>query len=216
MLTEAKLYPSQKTNAVVIIGRFQPPTKGHYKIIDLAKKYARTHKELLLCPSPILVIIDGEKSSKDKKINPLSVDERRYFIQNSGKANGVIILDAKNAVDAFNQVRKAGYEPKVIGAGSDRIDGYLKILDEMFKDEFDKKIKHFTLDGLEEREEKDIDGTLKASGKIALTKVSGSLARRAAELNYFDEFVDITGLSKNIPAAKKMFKLVRYAVGAQE
>jgi len=207
--------PAQDKRAVVIIGRFQPPTIGHYKLINEAKKFIRENKDLSLFSKPIVVIVNGEKTSKDKKQNPLTVDERIYFMENSGRANGVIFLSANNALNAFNEVRKAGYEPTVIGAGSDRATGYLSILDSKFLDKNGNKQKHYVLGGIDTRKElkpsKDsIDGLDK---NVQVSKVSGSLARKAAELDYFEEFVEITGLNKNIPAAKKLFKILKDRIG---
>ena len=213
-----KLEPAQSKRAVVIVGRFQPPTIGHYLLINQAKKYIRENNHLDLFTKPIVVVVDGTVSGQDKKKNPLSAEDRIYFMQHSGKANGVIFLVAKNAFDAFNQVRKAGYEPIVVGAGSDRVDGYLDMLNDKFVDNSGKKQKHYQLSGVESRNE------LKASkesldrikdGQVNVSKVSGSLARRAVELDYFDEFVSITGLDKNIPAAKKMFRQIKKAFGEQ-
>ena len=65
-------------------------------------------------------------------------------------------------------------------------------------------------------DEKVISATSKNLEKVETIKVStvsGSLARRAVELDYFDEFVKITGLDKNIPAAKKMFKQIKQRIG---
>ena len=210
--------PAQSQRAVVIVGRFQPPTIGHYKIINLAKKYIRENSALELFTKPIVVIVDGKKSGKNKKENPLTVDERIYYMKNSGRANGVMFLSASNAFEAFNEVRKAGYEPIVVGAGSDRIKGYMSMLDDKFLDGKDKKQKHYELPGLETRHE--MKGTEEAiskiDGHVSISNVSGSLARRAAELDYFDEFVTITGLDKNIPAAKKLFKQIKKQIGEEQ
>ena len=206
----------QTKNAVVIVGRFQPPTIGHYKVIDKAKKYIRENKHLNLFTKPILVIVNGEKSSKDKMTNPLSVEDRVYFMENSGRANGVVFLNAHNAFAAFNEVRKAGYEPIVVAAGSDRVEGYIKLLDDKFLDKNGKKQKHFKIGELTRHELPANEKSLKKihdENSVDAGEVSGSLARRAVELDYFEEFVKITGLEKNIPAAKKMFKQIKAQIG---
>lgn len=213
-----KLEPAKSKRAVVIVGRFQPPTIGHYMLVNRAKKYIRENNHLDLFTKPIVVVVEGAISSQDKKKNPLSAKDRIYYMENSGKANGVIFLTGKNAFDAFNEVRKAGYEPIVVGAGSDRVAGYLDMLNDRFLDGNDKKQKHYALPGIEQRNE--LKSSKESLEKIKdavvdVSKVSGSLARRAAELDYFDEFVSITGLEKNIPAAKKMFKQIKKAFGEQ-
>jgi len=208
------LADAQEKRAVVIVGRFQPPTIGHYKIINLAKKYIRENSDLSLFTKPVVVIINGKKTSLDKETNPLTVDERIFYMSNSGRANGVVFLSASNAFEAFNEVRKAGYEPIVIGSGSDRAKGYLSMLDDKFLDRNGKKQKHYILPGLETRHQ--ISGTeenLDKLGTPEISKVSSSLARRAVELDYFDEFQAITGLDKNPAAAKKMFKQIKQRIG---
>ena len=207
------LRPAQNDRAVVIIGRFQPPTIGHYKIINLAKKFIRENKDLSLFTKPVIVIIDGKKSSKNKKENPLTVDEREYYMKHSGRANGVLFLSAANAYDGFNAVREAGFEPIVVGAGSDRAKGYIDLLDDKFVDRNGKKQKHYELPGLATRHQ--VNDPHKITSEPDVSKVSGSLARHAAALGYFDEFVTITGLEKNIPAAKKLFKQIKSQIGEQ-
>jgi nicotinamide mononucleotide adenylyltransferase len=207
------LEKAKDKKAIVIVGRFQPPTAGHFKLINEARKQIRENKSLDLYAKPIMVIINGEKTSKDKLVNPLTVEERKFFIENSGKAHGVDILHAKNAFDAFNQVRKHGYEPYMIGAGSDRLQGYLDLLDSKFTNNKGKQQKHIPLPNIKSRHElddtKDSLEKIKSEGVVKIDQVSGSLARRAAELGYFEEFVKITGFEKNIPAAKKMFRLIK-------
>lgn len=212
-----KLEPAKARRAVVIVGRFQPPTIGHYRIINLAKKFIRENKHLELFTKPVVVIVDGKKSSLNKRENPLSVDERIYFMQHSTLANGVEFLSASSAFDAFNEARKAGFEPIVIGAGSDRVQGYLDLLDERFVDAKGKKQTHYSLHGLDSRKElkpnEESLSKIKDETNPQISQVSGSLARTAAELGYFEEFVKLTGLEKNIPAAKKMFNAIKKQIG---
>ena len=219
--------PPGSKRVAVAIGRFNPPTRGHYKLIDTVKKFIREHKELNLLASPVIVVIGGGKSDQDKQRNPLSVDERIYYMQNSGNANGVTFRSAKNAFEAFTELRKAGLEPVAIAAGSDRAADYLRILDQYFKDAQDKPIKHHKIDlpraegavkGGEDKE-RQMDATLAAlkdGDGVGVEQVSGSLARRAAELDYFDEFVKIVGLEKNPAVAKSLYKKVRAAIGSAE
>jgi hypothetical protein len=180
-----KLHSAQSKRAVVIVGRFNPPTIGHYKVINRAKKFIRERKDLNLFTRPIVVLISGKKTSKDKKKNPMSAADREYYMRHSGRANGVIFLNATNAYDAFNEVRKHGFEPIVIGAGSDRANGYLDLLDKKFLDVNGKKQKHYSLTGLDRKElpatEKSLDNI--GDAKINDAEVSASLARKAVELD---------------------------------
>lgn len=47
----------------VFIGRFQPPHRGHRAIIEMMIEDTKYH--------PIVLLIDGKKSSQDKERNPL-------------------------------------------------------------------------------------------------------------------------------------------------
>lgn len=126
----------------VIIGRFNPPTSGHYMVIDQVKKFIRSNRDAGLEASPVVIIIGGSKSDADKKRNPLSVDERQTFMAASGNANGVTFFSAVNAFAALALLREKGLEPVAVAAGSDRIDDYIKILDKHFLTPAGEPIKH--------------------------------------------------------------------------
>lgn len=212
----------QKKRAAVMVGRLNPPTAGHYKVLDAMKNFIRTSKDLNLA-APVLVIVNGEKTSQDKSKNPLTAEERVKFIEASGKANGVIVLTAPSGFAAFEEVRKAGYEPIAVAAGSDRADGYLDMLDKYFTDSNGGKIKHVKVAGLERADEeqpKNNSGamnkaleSLKKGEELDVAEVSGSMARRAVELGYQEEFAKIVGLEHKPKLAALMFKKVQASLG---
>lgn len=214
----------QKMRAAVSVGRFQPPTAGHYEVIDKMKAFIRENKDLNL-HVPVVVIVDGEKTGKDKSKNPLTSEERVKFMQASGRTNGVQILVAPSGFAAFEEVRKAGYEPIAIAAGSDRADSYLDMLDKYFVNADGTQVKHIKVGGLQ-REGMDEDGKknnstamekalseLKEGGKLDVAEVSGSMARRAVELGYADEFAQIVGLEKKPTLAQLMFNKIKASMG---
>lgn len=209
----------QQKRAVVIIGRFSPPTLGHYKVIDTAKIFIRRHQDLNLS-SVILVIINGEKTGEDKDKNPLSPEDRLKFIKASGRANGVILFVANSAFDAFTLVRKNGYEPIAIAAGSDRGTKYIEILNQYFTSPDGSKIKHYLVPGLEREipptKDKTIMGnalaSIKKGHKLDIAEVSGSLARYAVQLGYEPEFAKIVGLEDKPKLAKIMFNKIKQYV----
>jgi len=217
----------QKVKAAVLIGRLNPPTVGHYKGINLMKAFIRENPDLELSATPVVVIVEGEKTSLDKKKNPLTGEERVKFIAGSGKANGVKFLIANSGFGAFEAVRKAGFEPIAIAAGSDRIDSYMKILNKYFKARDGSDIKHVKIPGLD-REGQD-GGTKEKTGamKAALEKfhggddlhdseVSGSMARRAVALGYKEEFAKIVGLEHKPKLAQLMFNKIKASMGNEE
>jgi|SRR5579859_486893 len=218
------LAPVGSKRVAVVIGRFNPPTKGHYAVFGAVKKFIREHPELKLEAGPAVVIIGGGKSDDDKKKNPLSVAERMVFMKASGKANGVTFFTAPDAFAAFSMLRDKGYEPIVVAAGPERLPGYKQILDKYFKTNDGKSIVHHSLalsrdeDSVEtKKKEKNaaVDSTLtglKDDGAVKLDKVSASLARRAVELGYEPEFAKIVGLEHNPKLAKKMFDKIKAAL----
>jgi hypothetical protein len=219
----------QKKRVAFSIGRFSIPTVGHYKVFDKMKEFIRKNPNLNLESTLIVVIIDGEKSGQDKKTNPLTVDERIKFMESSGKANNIKFLTAKNAFLALGVIRENGYEPIAVGAGSDRAADYIRLLDKHFKSHDDTKIKHYVVPGLtrdsnavaskksekEQELNKSIEN-LHNSGDIDDDEVSGSLARHAATLGYFEEFMTIVGLEKKPKLAKMLYDKVRKSMGVED
>lgn len=198
----------QSKKAVVMIGRMNPPTLGHYKVIDSMKAFIRKNPEYSL--KPIVVIINGAKTSEDTSKNPLNPEDRIKFMQASGKANGVTFIVAENAFAGFEAVRKLGYEPMAIAAGSDRAQKYKQMLDKYFTND-GETIEHVVLSGLERDE--DADGTFDPNEKIDVSKVSGSMARAAVEAGYEDVFSKIVGLENKPKVAKIMFDKIKKAMG---
>lgn len=212
--------PPGKKKVAVIIGRFNPPTKGHYHLINTVKKYIKNNKKLDLEAMPVLVIIAGSKSDHDKSKNPLTGEERLKFMKASGKADGVKFLTAKTAFEALNVVRENDYEPIAIAGGEERAADYLRMLDKYFKDANGEDIKHHEIElprkesatkGTEEDHTKILD-KLKGGKTANIAEISASLARTAAKLGYLEEFSHLVDLEDKPVLAKKMFDIVVDAV----
>lgn len=201
----------QSKKAIVAVGRFQPATRGHLTVIDLMKAFARKNKGV----TPIVVVVAGKETSKDKAKNPLSAEDRIKFMEASGKANGVKFITAGSAFMAFEEVRKAGYEPYAIAAGSDRGSKYLEMLDKYFTDKDGGKLKHVIMPGLEERSDPEDDGTpseeilkMAEDGEdIPVHLISGSMARMAVEKGMKKAFAKIVGLDQKL--ADMMFAKIK-------
>lgn len=216
----------QKQRAAVMVGRLNPPTAGHYRCMDAMKAFIRENPELKL-HMPIVVIVDGEKSGQDKKTNPLTAEERVKFIAASGKANGIKLLTAPSGFKAFEEVRKSGFEPIAIAAGSDRAENYLDMLNKYFLNADGTTVKHVKVDGLDREgvEGKKKERTtameqaledLKKGGELDIAEVSGSMARRAVELGYAEEFAQIVGLEHKPKLAQLLFNKIKATLGDQE
>ena len=225
----AETVGEQKKRVAVMVGRMNPPTRGHYKVMAAMKAFIRDNPGLNLEALPIVVIVAGEKSSADKTKNPLTADERKSFMESSGRANGVKFLIASSAFAAFEEARKAGYEPIAIAAGSDRAGGYLKMLDKYFTKKDGSTIKHQAIPGLDRDQDDEVsDGNeafdmiarmIKDGDKIDDAQVSGTLARYLAsmvkqgsdEQMFTKAFAYVVGLDKKPVLATKMMKKINDA-----
>ena len=215
--------PGSKRVAVVI-GRFNPPTKGHYAVINKVKKFIKDNPKLNLEAMPVVVVIGGGKSDQDKAKNPLSIDERILFMKASGQVDGVHFTHAKNAFEALTTCRKNGMEPIAIAAGSDRVDDYARMLNQYFKMEDGSPIKHYKINLDREAEAIETNADEKQASMdnilssmhdgehVETDLVSGSLARRAVELGYENEFAEIVGLTDKPELAKKLFNKIKNAL----
>jgi len=221
----AETVGEQKKRVAVMVGRMNPPTRGHYKVMDAMKAFIRDNPELNLQTIPVVVIVAGEKTSEDKTKNPLTAEERKSFMESSGRANGVKFLIAGSAFAAFEEVRKAGFEPIAIAAGSDRAANYLKMLDKYFKAKDESTIKHAVVPGLSRDQDDDVsDGPeafdmimrmINDGDKVDDAQISGSLARHAAKSDDEVAFAYVTGLDKKPKLALKLMQKIKNAVGAK-
>lgn len=228
-LLEANDLPGRQSKKVVVaVGRFNPPTRGHYKVIDAMKAFIRENPTLGLEATPVVVIVSGSGTDKDKARNPLSGEERRTFMESSGRANGVKFLTAPNAFAAFAEVRKSGMEPMAVAAGGDRLPGYLKLLHDHFTDdgtpvkEGGKLIKRHSVPGLERDADADnSDGDayyqkvidmINDGDKVNDDMISGSLARFAVRRGEKKAFAHIVGLEKKPKLADRLFNKLKGAL----
>lgn len=185
-------------HAVIVIGRFQPPTAGHHlmvqKAMDLAHAMDADH------------IIYGSRSEGDAD-NPLPTDvKRQHMMKIFGTENVVVDKGLTSAIDQIKHAHDLGYKKLTLVAGGGRVKGY-----ENFKKYFGKKnisektgavldlrgIKpeNYDVVGIERDPDSDA-GKLDVShtdfdpktGKMKLAKVSGSLVRAAADSGDFKLF----------------------------
>lgn len=220
------LEPMQDLRVAVIIGRFNPPQIGHYKLINEVRTWIKAHPKLNLETLPVVVVIGGSKADNDLKKNPLSVSERISFMKSSGKCDGIKFLSAPNAFAALEAVRKEGFEPIAVAAGSDRMDGYITMLDKYYKDENDNPIKHYKIELSRDSKAVATDSTTKQHNmeKIIdnmrdgddpkIDEISASLARVAVQMDAKEEFARLVGLENNKVLADKMFAKIKASMEA--
>lgn len=200
-------------NGAVFLGRFNPPTIGHYNVIDKMKQYITSHKSFKINPIILIVIIDGVESGKDKSVNPLSTNERVRYMQSNVSCNDCKFIIAKDAIDGFNKVRDAGYEPVFIAGGSDRVDNYMALLEN-----YDPTIKRymFKVDrNIPKITDENAQGLLDSISADDVNMISASLARKAVELDNLQKFKMITGTEIG-KVGERMFDKIKKAMGVED
>jgi nicotinamide mononucleotide adenylyltransferase len=180
--------PYQKRRAVVCVGRWQPPTKGHGRTINAARAFYRDAK----LDAIVVVIIAGTETSKDKSRNPLSANQRMRYLKASRYGNGVVYLTATNAFEAFIAVREAGYEPYAVAGGrivdsdvgevEDRPSAYKEMLDKYFVGPDGKNYNHPAVS---------LERDLNSTGSDGVSGTAARDAVAAADYEAFRSMVDI-------------------------
>jgi cytidyltransferase-like protein len=197
----------QEKTAVVIIGRFQPPTLGHATLINAAKKAWRENKY----DAVIVFIVEGKETSKDKKHNPLTGEQREYFLKHSTYSKGLRFAVVGSAFDAFIKCRELGFEPMCVVGGKfvegekeeNRAEGYKKMLDKYFKDEDGEPIEHKAV--VLERSQ---------NGE-GVQSISGTTVRAAVLADRYHDFAEMVATSSE-KVTKKMFAELKAALTAKE
>jgi nicotinamide mononucleotide adenylyltransferase len=148
-------------NGVVFaVGRLNPPTKGHDVLVQRVVETARR-----LGARPMLYIVDGEKSGKDKDKNPLTGEQRAEIAR--GLFPGVTIDVVGSAYEVLEVLDLQYLSPEVWVAGTDRAANYRRLL---ASEQLDCEVLEV------DRSAGDADG------------VSATAARRAALSGDMDEF----------------------------
>ena len=125
LLRELYLREDDQSTAVFAFGRFNPPTKGHEKLIQRVRSVAQR-----MDAKPYVFITH----SVDKK-NPLTHQERVDYIKRTGRFDDIEIGDAgvKTIVQALQKLMNEGRTRVVIVAGSDRVDYFKNFLNQYNK-----------------------------------------------------------------------------------
>jgi phosphopantetheine adenylyltransferase len=109
--------PKAAKPADLFLGRLQPPHNGHAKIINSMK-------------NGIVAIVKGVLSSQDKSKNPLPYEYQKKLVNEISPETPVIEVPTGYLPDIINEVRKLGKEVGIVYAGSDRIQGYQRQVDQ--------------------------------------------------------------------------------------
>ena len=197
LLKEAKA-----KSAVMVFGRFNPPTIGHGKLLESAGNIARRfNAELYVYGS----------QSQDSKKNPLSNQQKMNFMKEMfPKYKNSIQADPniRSAIDAAVKLNE-GNDQLVMVVGSDRVADFKKLLEQYNG----RKAKHgyYEYDSIKivSAGERDPD----AEG---VTGMSASKMRKAASENDIDSFRNGVPSNMSEQSMMRMLKSVRKGLNLKE
>lgn len=177
LLTEAKRDEgAEPKSAVFTFGRFNPPTKGHAKLITAVETIAKQKS----ADSFIFL-----SRSQDKDKNPLSPHDKLVFMRILFPDSNII--ENEQIKNPFNAAGYLGshlkYTDITMVAGSDRIDSY--------KRSFNNPDKYFDTFNIISAGERDPDAD-------SVIGMSGTKARQAAKKNDLGLFYAATGWDGDI------------------
>lgn len=188
--TSILLNESKNKHLVFVLGRFQPPTAGHEKIINTAFKISQG------IPNSDFAIFTTQ--SYDVKHNPIST---RLKVKALREAFSNLTRNISETVNVFSVLDKADgkYTDLTFIVGSDRINDFKKLLDKYNnrEDFYNFDTINVVSGGERDPEAKDITG------------VSGTKVRQFAREGDYNSF------RKNMPSrlsertAKEMFNKLR-------
>lgn len=185
----------KNTTAVFSVGRMNPYTKGHEKLIDKLIATA-----LAVRGDAILFLTH----TQDNKKNPLSWEEKVAFIEQANAGKKIVICkdpEVKSAFDAAVWLSSRGYTDIIAIFGSDRVAEMKKMYEKYNgvdspRGKYDFKTIQVASAGDRDPDAEDITG------------FSATKARNAAVDNDFDTFYKIIGTT-DTELAKQAFAQVR-------
>jgi len=181
----------------VVFGRFNPPTIGHKKLLDAAKKVAGKGA-LKIYPS----------RSEDSKKNPLDADTKHEYMSKMFPDHASNIVNDPNSKTIFDVLKQAhddGYSNVKIVVGDDRKKEFEKL-----SSKYNGKLYNFK--GLETISA----GSRDADSEDEVEGMSASKLRQAAAEGDFESFR--RGVPKSIDdrSAKRLFNTVRTKMNVLE
>lgn len=121
MVNRAVNMTGDHNGVAVVVGRLNPPTKGHKVLVQRLKEAAQR-----LGARPMLYIVDGEKSGQDKVKNPLTGEQRAELAR---QLFPDVTVDVVTSAYEVLEVLELQYlTPMVWIAGSDRASNYRKLV----------------------------------------------------------------------------------------
>lgn len=155
----------RKKIGVFTFGRFNPPTKGHERLINKVLQLSMIHEA-----TPLVFV----SQSKDPKRNPLSPEKKVKYLQMAiPEIANHIVNDryVRTPIDALKMLHRQGYTDLIMVVGADRVHEFNRIFTP-------KEFSSFVVVSAGER---DADSN-------TITGMSAEKMRLAVEKNDFNEF----------------------------
>ena len=187
---------TDRGDITVVFGRFNPPTIGHQKLLDKAKK-AAGKGALRIYPS----------RSQDAKKNPLDTDTKYDVMQKMFPNHADSMVNDPNSKTIFDVLKKAygdGYSNVNIVVGGDRVKEFDKLATE-----YNGKLYNFNSVNTISAGNRDAD----AEG---VEGMSASKMRKAAAENDFETFSKGVPKSLDDKTVKQLFNTVKKQMKIKE
>ena len=187
---------TDRGDITLVFGRFNPPTIGHQKLLDKAKK-AAGKGTLRIYPS----------RSQDAKKNPLDTDTKYDVMQKMFPNHADSMVNDPNSKTIFDVLKKAygdGYSSVNIVVGGDRVKEFDKL-----STEYNGKLYNFNSVKTISAGDRDAD----AEG---VEGMSASKMRKAAAENDFETFSKGVPKSLDDKTVKQLFNTVKKQMKIKE
>ena len=187
---------TDRGDITLVFGRFNPPTIGHQKLLDKAKK-AAGKGALRIYPS----------RSQDAKKNPLDTDTKYDVMQKMFLNHADSMVNDPNSKTIFDVLKKAygdGYSNVNIVVGGDRVKEFDKLATE-----YNGKLYNFN-------SVKTISAGNRDADAEGIEGMSASKMRKAAAENDFETFSKGVPKSLDDKTVKQLFNTVKKQMKIKE
>ena len=200
LLRELLLKEDGRATAVFAFGRFNPPTIGHQKLIELVQAQAKK--------------VNGKgfiflSHSQNAKRDPLSFDQKLAYLQTLINDPDLEIghSEANTVIKALQVIQAQGRTRVIMVAGSDRVMEFDKLLKQYNgkPDQKGNELYNFDFVDVISAGERDPD----AEG------VSGASASKAREFAQNDDFANFSKIVMGGTKSKTIYQMIQNAMGVK-
>ena len=200
LLRELLLKEDGRATAVFAFGRFNPPTIGHQKLIELVQAQAKK--------------VNGKgfiflSHSQNAKRDPLSFDQKLAYLQTLINDPDLEIghSEANTVIKALQVIEAQGRTRVIMVAGSDRVMEFDKLLKQYNgkPDQKGNELYNFDFVDVISAGERDPD----AEG------VSGASASKAREFAQNDDFANFSKIVMGGTKSKTIYQMIQNAMGVK-